>query len=119
MVEILDSTTDTCVVAHLGGRVKGEEYRVFLDAVDERLKVNDRVNIVTDLSGFEGYGDLEAFKEDCHFGTHEFRHVGRCALVGDPKWVEAFFKVAMLFYKAEEKSFPSGELDAAIAWACE
>ena len=94
MVEILENTTDACVVARFGGKVSGEEYREFLDAVDERLKTRDRVSMVADLSEFEFYGDFEAFREDLHFGTHEYRRVERAAFVGDQKWIELFVKLA-------------------------
>lgn len=117
MVEILESSTDSCVVARFSGKVKGEEYKRFLDAVDERLKSRDEVNMVADLSDFEFYGDFEAFKEDFHFGSHEYRKVRRAALVGDQKWIELFVKLLGPFYRAEEKRFPAGKLDGAVAWA--
>jgi hypothetical protein len=118
MIEILDKTTDACVVVRFGGKITGEEYRQFLDAVDERLKVQDEVNMVGDLSEFEFYGDFEAFKEDFHFGTHEYRRVGRAAFVGDQKWIELFMKLVGPLYRAEDKHFPAGQLEDACAWAC-
>lgn len=118
MLEILGQTTDACVVFHAGGRVSGEEYKPLLDAVDERLKERDKINMVAELEESIFYGDLEAFKDDYHFGTHEYRSINRMAFVGDAKWVELFVKVAQPFTKAEEKLFPSGSLDEAIAWAC-
>jgi hypothetical protein len=118
MVEVLDSTTDTCVVVKFGGKISGEEYKVFLDAIDERLKAGRKVNLVADLTEFTFYGDFEAFKEDARFGTHEYRKVARAALVGDSRWIELFVKLSGPFYKAEEKHFASEALDEAIAWAC-
>lgn len=117
MVEILEQTTGTCVVVRFGGKVTGEQYREFLDAVDERLQRNPLVNIVADLSEFEFYGDFESFKEDFHFGTHEFRSVEKCAFVGDRKWMEVAVKLMGPLTRAEEKAFPSGELDQAVRWA--
>jgi hypothetical protein len=118
MLEILNETTDTCVVARFGGKITGEEYKRFLDAVDERLKAQDKINMVADLSEFEFYGDFEAFKEDFHFGIHEYRHVERAAFVGDQKWIELFIKLLGPFYRATEKHFPAGRLEDACAWAC-
>ncbi len=118
MIEILDKTTDTCVVARFGGKVSGKEYNMFLDAVDKRLQGRETVNMVADLSGFEFYGDFEAFKEDWHFGTHEYRKVGRAAFVGDQKWIGWFIKMTEHIYRAEEKHFPAGQLEEACAWAC-
>ncbi|MBU1942999.1 MAG: STAS/SEC14 domain-containing protein [Actinobacteria bacterium] len=118
-MELLDETTDTCVVVRFGGKVTGDEYKVFLDAIDDRLKESEKVDMVAELTEFTFYGDLEAFKEDAHFGTHEYRKVGRAAFVGDSKWIKVFIELSRPFYKAEEKQFASGALDEAVAWACQ
>lgn len=118
MVEILDITTENCVVARFGGKVTGEEYQKFLDAIDERLKVQEKVNMVADLSEFEFYGDIKAVKEDFHFGVHEYRRVERAAFVGDQKWIGPFIKLSEPFYKAKDKHFPAGQLEEAFTWAC-
>ena len=118
MVEVLASSTDSCVVVRFSGKVKGDEYKQFLDAVDERLKSHDGINMVADLSEFEFYGDFEAFKEDFHFGSHQYRKVRRAAFVGDQKWIELFVKLMGPLYRAEEKRFPTGKLAEACAWAC-
>ena len=117
MVEILDSTTERCVVARFEGKITGDEYRPFLEAVDKRLKANDDVSVVAELSEFEFYGDFEAFKEDFHFGAREYRKLKRCAFVGDPKWIQLLAKLIKPFYKAEEKHFDEGRMKEAIAWA--
>jgi hypothetical protein len=117
MVEILEQSTKTCIVVRFGGMIKGEEYRVFLDAVDERLAANERINLVADVSELEFYGDLAAAKDDFGFGVKEYRKVHRAAFVGDQKWIELFIKISGPFYHAEEKHFPAGQLDEAFAWA--
>jgi len=117
MVEILDSTTDSCLVVCFTGKVKGEEYKTFLEAIDLRLKDRDEVDLVAVLTEFEFYGDIKAAEEDFRFGTREYRKVRRAAFVGDQKWIDLVLKLMGPFYKAEEKHFKSGELDAAVAWA--
>ena len=117
MIEILADSTATCVVVRFSGKITGEEYRLFLDAVDERLEEHEKIDMVAELSGFDFYGDLEAFKEDLHFGMHEYRKVRRAAFAGDQKWIELFVKLMGPFYHAEEKHFPAGELKEALAWA--
>ncbi len=117
MVEILDKSTPTCVVVRFGGKVTGEEYKKFLEAIDERLERNPLVNMVADLSEFEFYGDFKAFKEDCHFGTHEFRKLNKCAFVGDRKWIDLVVRLMGPLTRAEEKAFGAGKLDEAFEWA--
>jgi hypothetical protein len=106
------------VVVRFGGKVTGEEYKVFLDATDERLNAGGRVNMVADLSEFEFYGDFEAFKEDFHFGIKEYRELRRVAMVGDKKWIELLLKLMGPLTRAEERHFPAGQLQEAVDWAC-
>ena len=37
MIEILDESTDTCLVVHSSGKVTGDKYQKFLNAVNDRL----------------------------------------------------------------------------------
>jgi hypothetical protein len=117
MVELLEQTTNTCVVVEFRGRVSGDEYKTFLDAVDERLAKNEPINLVAVLSEFVFYGDFEAMKEDAHFGMHEFRKMHRVAFVGDERWIEAFTVLAKPFSRAQEKRFGSGQVKEACDWA--
>jgi hypothetical protein len=118
MVEILEQTTDTCVVVRFSGKVGGDEYKWFLEAVDSRLKAHEKINLVADLPEFTFYGDFKAFKEDWHFGTHEFHKINRAAFVGDQKWIQVFMKLVEPFSRVEDKRFSAGQIDAACAWAC-
>lgn len=117
MVEILPESSEACVVVRLEGMITGDEYRVFLDAVTSRLEGNKTIDVVADLSEIKFYGDFEAFREDLHFGTHEFRKVRRAAFVGDQKWIDVLLKLMSHFYRAEDRHFPKGQLEEAVAWA--
>ncbi len=118
MFEILKQTTETCVVSHFSGKVTGEEYQQFLNAVDERLKAHGKVNLVVQLTGFVFYGDWDAFKKDWQFAFGAFARVERAAFVGDQKWIEWFVELTNPFTKAEEKHFAAHELEQACEWAC-
>ena len=118
MVEILDKSTDSCVVARFSGKITGEEYKKFIDAVDSRLENRDSISMVTDLSDFNSFADADAFKEDWHFGVHEYWKMDRVAFVGDQKWIDLFVKVIGVFSKAADRAFPAGSLDEAYTWAC-
>jgi hypothetical protein len=117
MIEILDESTDTCLVVHFGGKVTGEEYQKFLDALGERFKTSDRVSVVVELSSFKSYGDLESAKKDLKFGVGDYRRIHRAAFVGDQKWLEWFTRLIGPFTRAEEKHFSEGEIDTAVGWA--
>jgi hypothetical protein len=118
MMEILAQSTESCLAVHFGGKVIGDEYQQFLDALDKRLKAADKVSLVLELSGFEFYGDFETAKKDFKFGFGDYKRIHRAAFVGDQKWIEWFTRLIGPFTRAEEKHFPHGQIESACAWAC-
>lgn len=118
MLEILNQSTESCLAAHVSGKVTGEEYQQFLDALSERLKAGNQVSLVMVLAGFEFYGDFEAAKKDFKFGAGEYKHIHRAAFVGDQKWIGWFTRLVGPFTRAEEKHFPEGQFEEAFSWAC-
>jgi hypothetical protein len=117
MIEILNQSTETCLVVHFSGKVTGQEYQQFLDAIDERLGRGGEISLVAGLKGFSFYGDFEAAKKDFKFGFGEYKHIHRAAFVGDQKWIEWFTRLIAPFTRAEEKHFDEGQLEEAIRWA--
>jgi len=118
MIEILDQSNESCLAVHLSGKVTGDEYQKFLDALGERLKASDKVNLVMELSGFEFYDDYDSVKKDFKFAFGDYKQIHRAAFVGDQKWIEWFTRLIGPFTRAEEKYFPEGQSESAYAWAC-
>ena len=118
MIEILPQSTETCIAVHLSGKVNGQEYQQFLDAVNDKRTTAEEVSLVLELTGFEFYEDFEAAKKDFKFGLGDYKRIHRAALVGDQKWIEWFTRLVGPFTRAEEKHFPEGQFEAAFAWAC-
>ena len=119
MYETLEESTHTCLVSRFSGKVTSAEYKQFQDAVDERLKTSQNINLVVLLSNFEFYGDLSAAGKDFKFAFDEYKHIRRAAFVGDQMWIDWFTRLIGPFTRAEEKHFPDGELEAAFEWASE
>lgn len=117
MFEILDQSTERCLVAHFSGKPTGQEYQQFLDALEGRFKKADQVDLVLVLSGVEFYGDLEAAWKDLKFGLGEYKRIRRAALVGDQKWIEWYTRLIGPLTPTEEKHFPEGQIEAACDWA--
>jgi len=42
MIEILPQSTKSCLAVHFSGKVTGQEYQQFLDALGERLSTGDQ-----------------------------------------------------------------------------
>jgi hypothetical protein len=118
MIEILQQSTEHCLAVHFSGKVTGDEYQQFLDALDKYLGTAEKVSLVLELSGFEFYGDFESAGKDFKFGFGDYKRIHRAAFVGDQKWIEWFTRLIGPFTRAEEKHFPEGQREAAFAWVC-
>ena len=118
MFELLAQTTETCIVGHFSGKVTSEDYQHFLNAVDERLKAHDTVNLVVQLTDLAFYGDWNAFQKDWQFAFGAYAKVERAAYVGDQKWIAWFVELTIPLTKAEEKHFAVDQFAQACEWAC-
>ena len=117
MIEILDETTDSCLVVHFSGKVTADKYQKFLNAVNDRLLSHHQVSLVLELSNFEFYGDFETSKKDFQFGSGSYNRIHRAAFVGNRKWIEWFTRLIGPFARTEEKYFREGQFEEAYAWA--
>jgi hypothetical protein len=118
MIEILPQSTGTCLAVRFRGKVDGQEYQQFLDAIEKRLTSSEKVSLVCELVGFDFYGDFESTKQDFKFGFGEYKRIRRAAFVGDQKWIEWFTRFIGPLTRAEEKHFPQDQFEAALNWAC-
>jgi hypothetical protein len=116
MIEILEQSTASCLAVQFSGKVSGQEYQQFLDALGERLKTGDPISLVIEFAGFEFYGDFAAAGKDFKFGFGDYKHIHRAAFVGDQKWIAWFTRFVGPFTRAEERQFPAGQLETALSW---
>jgi hypothetical protein len=119
MIKILEQSTETCLVVSFCGKITGDEYQQFLDAIEERLKTREIINLVCGLEEFDFYGDFESAKKDFKFGFGEYKHIHRLAFVGDQKWITWFTRLIDPFTRVEEKHFPANQFENAFFWASE
>jgi hypothetical protein len=119
MLKIADVSTGTCIVAEAAGQITGDEYEVFAEAFENAVKENGTVDLVINLRGSVGYGDLDAFKDDWRFAFKQYRHARRVAIVGEQHMIVAAVRLFAPFTRAEERLFPPGMVDTAIDWACQ
>ena len=117
MFEILNQSTDRCLVVHFSGKPTGQEYQLFLDSLEGRLQKADELNLVLVLSGLQFYGDFEAFQKDYKFSRGEYKRIHRAALVGDQKWIVWYLRFIAPHTPTEEKHFAEGQIQAAVDWA--
>ena len=117
MIEILDESTETCLVVHLSGKVTGKKYQKFLNAINDLLATHKKVSLVLELSDLESYDDFDAAGKNFELGFGESRKIDRAAFVGDQKWTDWFVRLIGPFTRAEEKYFREDQFDQAYAWA--
>jgi SpoIIAA-like len=117
MIEILEESTETCLVVHFSGKVTGDKYQKFLNAVNDRLNTHEKVSLVLELADIEFYGDFEAAKNDFEFGLGDYKKIHRAAFVSSKKWLEWFTKLIGPFIRTEEKYFSENQFEEAYAWA--
>jgi hypothetical protein len=102
MLEILDETPEACLAVRFSDMVTGAEYQLFLDAVNEHLKAGDPVSLVIELTGLQGYGDMEAAWKDLKFGFGEYQYIWKAAFIGNQKWIDWFTRLFGPFTEAKD-----------------
>lgn len=83
----------------------------------ERLASVDDPNLVVDLTGFEGYADVAALREDARMDSAHRNDFSRIAVIGDKKWMEWEAALAGALTRAEMQWFDSSESEEAQNWA--
>ncbi len=117
MIEYLASSTPTCFVVKMSGKLGGAEYKELIGKIENAIRENGSANLVYVMQSLE-FPEWDAIKADAHFGSKDYRHIHRAAFVGDEKWLEWFVKLAGPFTRAEEKHFSHDQLSEAVQWAC-
>ena len=119
MLKVLaDKSTPTCLVAECGGKITADEFRKYAAALDAAIEAGAGKASAVCLISSSPSEDWGSFKEDLKLARRDASKLTRVAYVGDVKWVDWGVKAfGWLWRGGEEKVFPTGELDAAIAWA--
>ncbi len=117
MIDYFTTTTPTCVVAKIKGKLLGAEYRELIGKIETIIQKHGHADVALMMEELE-FPEWDALKADAHFGVTNYRNVRRAALIGDEKWMEWFVKLISLFTRAEERFFPAGKFDEAVQWVC-
>jgi hypothetical protein len=118
MIERLDSGSDKVLGFKLSGKLRDEDYKHFVPAVDEAVAKQGKVRLLAQLADFRGW-DAHALWDDIKFATKHCFEVERIALVGDSKWEEWMAKVCKPFTMAKVQYFDAKDIDKAWSWVKE
>ncbi len=102
------------------GALKSEDFDALSTATDPWLESHGKLHgVVVRTKEFPGWENLAGFVRHMSFVGNHHRKVERVALCSDAKVAQLAPKLAEHFVKAELKSFPYDDKDAAVAWASE
>ena len=119
--ERLDSPGNVIAI-RLTGKVTGEDIAQYQKLLEEKLAGSDPISLCVDFTGLQDM-NFDAFTEGAKADFELLSHLGRfhrCAFVSEKEWPEAVVRyLDPIFPVLQLKVFPSGQRDAAIAWAAE
>jgi hypothetical protein len=97
------------------GKLKHEDYEVFVPMIDKALKEAKglEVDLLVDMRGFKGW-ELVAAWDDMKFGLKHRNSFDKMAIVGNKKWEELSTKMMDHMMGGKSKFFKSRE--KALEW---
>jgi hypothetical protein len=117
MLEILPESTETCIGFRVRGELTTEDYDGFLPKLDEAIAAQGKINLLMDMSDFEGWAGLDAAKADYKFGTQQYRQVEKAAFIGHKKRQKWAVKIMDPFTRhTNERFFEPDQLEDAWLW---
>ena len=118
MLEPLLDTPAGVLAFRAVGKLEAADYEnVLTPAIESAVAEQGKIRIVLELgSEFEGYTAGAAW-EDLKLWTPHLAKWERCAVVTDHRWITDAVRVFRVVMPGDVKVFPTGERDAALAWA--
>ena len=114
MFRILESGVNSVIEMEVKGDVTKDDYERLEEAIKEKLKETDKVNIlckITELSSITAKAILADFK----IGVKHYRNINRMAVVSAKEWIEWWSKLGAIL-PVEIKHFNTDEIDQAWNW---
>ena len=85
MLQFLPVFEGNTIAIRASGKLTHEDYQAFLPKLEEQIKELGKVSVLLELDNFSGW-DIEAAKDDFHFGMQHQEDIIRFAIVGDKAW---------------------------------
>jgi len=100
---------------HVSGKLVKEDYARFVPEFVRLVKLNGKLRLLFDMSGFKGW-DAGAAWEDLKFGVEHFSDIERLAMAGDKLWEKGMAVFCKPFTKATIKYFDYADIAQARKW---
>lgn len=116
MIERLQTGSPKIVGFKLSGRLRHEEYRAFMPALEAALATEGKLRIFVQFEDdFQGVG-LRTVWDDIRFATKHAMDFERIALIGDGRWETWLASFCKPFTRATVKHYKASEVAHAWAW---
>jgi Protein of unknown function (DUF3478). len=98
------------------GDVEQAEYEAVVQAIERLIVRHERIDAVEVIRRL-GDMPMGLWWRDLNYSLSRMDRFGRCAVVSDSGWIGPMARFFGAFIRAEIRSFPLSELEAARAWA--
>jgi hypothetical protein len=92
-----------------------EDYDVFVPHMVKAIAEHGKIRLLFDMHNFHGW-DTAAVWEDIKFGSQNFNHFERIAMIGEKKWERAMAVFCKPFTTGKVKYFDRAEKEQAKEW---
>ncbi len=115
-VSIEIAEQDHVLLLRFNGLLSQEDYKTnILPAIESALEAQQSVNLVVDLTEFEG-SDMDAFQQDMTDKLLPTRHIGRIAVVAEPAWVDRVAQLSIALPQIALRAFQPSDWQQAHRW---
>lgn len=114
-IRILEKKGDSLVEVSMSGKLRKEDYDLFVPELDRLTKQHGKIRMLVELIDFHGW-TAGALWEDTKFAARHFSDIERLALVGDSMWEKGMALFCKPFTMARVRYFDIAERDRAEAW---
>ena len=114
-IRILEKKGDSLVEVSMSGKLRKEDYELFVPELDRLTKQHGKIRMLVELIDFHGW-TAGALWEDTKFAARHFSDIERLALVGDSMWEKGMALFCKPFTMARVRYFDIAERDRAEAW---
>lgn len=119
MIDFLEMEAPHVVGVRVSGKVLSSDLDRGIQAIEEKLKLHDRVSFFVEIDDLSGMTP-EAILKDLRYGIEQLRNLGRfhrAAIVTDAKWIRAAAGIEdLIIPKLEVKAFSKADRDVATIW---
>jgi hypothetical protein len=98
------------------GAMHRSEYEAVVIAIDELLKIHDKIDIVEIVRDI-GWIEPQLWWKDLIFHFHHRKFLRRAAIVSDKGWIGPIVRLLAPLYPAAMRVFREDEIELARAWA--